>query len=285
MTYVKFSETGSPKYAKVNEKKNRTIEWKPRATEAISTSTWGCFASSGDISPRAFIVGYSWRSPAAGNVISKARAVLLHLPSPRRAPHTPACWSFIPRLSSPHTSHPLRYRVLHSPEPLMCADTRDRPPPRLAAAWWRSRPTRIDAHRTFANADGTIDAARHNGRRRWRRAPRAGRSARSARTTDHARPRPRESFPPRATRQRGKKRRKTCAFIYGTGASRARVIGRRRPLSRSRCVQLNGMSAALFRACDERARNQWIDQPRREGNAALSPVIPRRRSTAAIGVE
>lgn len=72
----------------------------------------------------------------------------------------------------------------------MCADTRDRPPPRLAAAWWRSRPTRIDAHRTFANADGTIDAARHNGRRRWRRAPRAGRSPdRLARRTtrDHAR--------------------------------------------------------------------------------------------------
>lgn len=106
-----------------------------------------------------------------------------------------------------------------SPEPLMCAGTRDRPPPRLTAVWWRNRPTRVDdVHRTSAAAvdGGTIDAVRPDGRRRAH-----------ARSRNHAR----ESLPPRARDTsewpEGEKKKKEppCAFIYGYGVSQAwRVI-------------------------------------------------------------
>lgn len=137
--------------------------------------------------------------------------------------------------------------LTHSPEPLMCADTRDRRPPRLAAAWWRSWPTRVDAHRTFG---GTIDVARPGGRQHEHTARELTRVNRSpARRITESRPR--EWY--RHFREEEKKE-DSGAFIYG-GFAVLSVGGGSCSVRATRGMQ--------HRACDKRARNRWIDQPPR----------------------
>lgn len=71
-----------------------------------------------------------------------------------------------------------------------------------------------------------------------------------------ARPRPRESLPDDVRhRAAGSAARKDAAGLF-TGP---RVISRR--FQSSRCVATHGVTAARHRACGERARNRWIDQP------------------------
>jgi len=218
------------------------------------------FVSSGDISLSPLTVRHSWCSPNSDNTTSKAGST----PPPSRAPTTVDAHSraiVIPpgqRRAPSRIPYPCKGCITHSPEPLMCAGTRDRPPPLLvAAAWWCSRPSRVDAHRTSA-VDGTIDLVRpYDGRRRahvarWREL--TARATRShARTL--ARPRPRVFFAVRESRHReSERKKKTCAFIYGSRTSR--VIGRQRlSLSLARgcvrlttCRRVNSAHAASARA-------------------------------------
>lgn len=141
----------------------------------------------------------------------------------------------------------------------MCAGTRDRLP-RLTAVWWRNRPIRVDdVHRTSAVAvgDGIIDAVRPDGRHTLARATTPASISRRARGT-------RQSDP----REEKKKERILCAFIYGY--LRPDELSASETVFSRSCKTRRSVSAGRFRACDERARNRWIDQPFTAGNATFS---------------
>lgn len=158
-----------------------------------------------------------------------------------------------PRTATSAVAHLPSHRVPRSPEPLMCAGTRDRPPPLLmAAAWWRSQPSRIDVHRTSAvTVDGIIDLVYDLVRGDDAHTSRADASA--DRTHDpfarthapSARPRPRVFPAARDTSQRGPegvKKGKTRAFIYGSRASASYQSAAALSFSRSRVRAARGMS-------------------------------------------
>lgn len=196
------------------------------------------FVSSGDISPSPLIVRHSWCSPTA--TTQQARWAVHHRYHEWHEPHDSrrafACCRHLSGRDSDDcplcsVAHLCTEYLIHSPEPLMCDGTRDRPPPLLvAAAWWRNRPSRVDAHRTSAVAvDGTINLVRTMGDDAHTMVAHCceltARTTPIARTYGHAR----VSFLSCAItphrKSKGKKS-KTRAFIYGSWASR--VIGRQR---------------------------------------------------------
>lgn len=107
-------------------------------------------------------------------------------------------------------------------------------------------------------------------------------------TRSLAQPRPRVSPAAReghvrVTRGR-KKRKESCARLFTDIYPRPDELSASETVFSRSCKTRCSVSADQFRACDERARNRWIDQPFTAGNATFSRDIP-RRSTVTTGIE
>lgn len=213
---------------------------------------------------------HSWHVRQQRHNEQGKRAALL-----RHSQQTPlACSRYSPDSDERHRINPLsslagRFARSNSPEPLMCAGTRDKPPPRLTAVWWRNRSIRVDdVHRTSAVAvdDGIIDAVRPED------------------TRSPTQPRPRVSPSAREGHvrlTRGRKKGKDLVRVY----LRICILGltsyqprRQFSLARAKLVAACWQISSAH-ATSARATGGSINPS--AGNATFSRDIPRRSIVAA----